>query len=350
MHSGSRVADFASQFAVVNFADHIAALAYFVLIIGGLIGLVIRPARGVCGVALYVASGAVAVDVWLWSIVTVKSLWGTVATIIGLLLAVVGVIPMSLIACLFHREWLPLGYLIINLVVLYFMQFTAGLMLESASKRWMLAARNSDIAESKVRQRGNQIERTVTNDLREELKSESWIELTAAQYLADELSKQAFFTFTRESPAMKLAFHHGWGQMLTPERPLTRGRLTLIFNDVGIQLARSGDSEGSDRSFASSSLFIKRNPLTWAALSEVALAKEDRMAATWAEKVIKFRLQKSASPELREFLSTDEAKVLLRDARQRMREIVTVCQACPSWHDSTEVFNQMGLAKAYFDR
>ena len=60
--------------------------------------------------------------------------------------------------------------------------------------------------------------------------------------------------------------------------------------------------------------------------------------------------QKSASPELREFLSTDEAKVLLRDARQRMREIVTVCQACPSWHDSTEVFNQMGLAKAYFDR
>ena len=187
------------------------------MIIGGLIGLVIRPARGVCGVALYVASGAVAVDVWLWSIVTVKSLWGTVATIIGLLLAVVGVIPMSLIACLFHREWLPLGYLIINLVVLYFMQFTAGLMLESASKRWMLAARNSDIAESKVRQRGNQIERTVTNDLREELKSESWIELTAAQYLADELSKQAFFTFTRESPAMKLAFHHGWGQMLMPE-------------------------------------------------------------------------------------------------------------------------------------
>ena len=74
------------------------------------------------------------------------------------------------------------------------------------------------------------------------------------------------------------------------------------------------------------------------------------MAATWAEKVIEFQLQKSASPELREFLSTDEAKALLKDARQRMRQIVAVCQTCTSWHDSTEVFNQMGIAKSYFDR
>jgi hypothetical protein len=149
---------------------------------------------------------------------------------------------------------------------------------------------------------------------------------------------------------MKLAFHNAWGRTLSPERPLTRERLTTIFNEVSIQLANSGDSEGSDRSFACSSLFIKRNPLTWAALAEVALAKEDRMAATWAEKVINFRLQKTASPELREFLSTDEAKVLLRDAMQRMWQIVAMCQACTSWHDSIEAFNQMGIAKSYFDR
>ena len=195
-----------------------------------------------------------------------------------------------------------------------------------------------------------QSRRIAADYLSEDLKRESWIELTAADYLTDELSKKAFFTFTRESPAMKLAFHNGWGQTLSPERPLTRGRLTIIFNDVGIQLAGSGDSEGSDRSFACSSLFIKGNPFTWAALAEVALAKEDRMAATWAEKVIKFRLQKSASPELREFLSTDEAKVLLRAARERMREIVDVCKTCTSWHDSTEVINEMGVSESYFDR
>jgi hypothetical protein len=192
--------------------------------------------------------------------------------------------------------------------------------------------------------------RTAADCLREDLKRESWIELTAAEYLTDELSKKAFFTFTRESPAMKLAFHNGWGQTLCPERPLTRGRLTIIFNEVGIQLASAGDSEGSDRSFACSSLFIKGNPLTWAALAEVALAKEDRMAAAWAQKVIKFRQQKSASPELREFLSTDEAKLLLRAARERMWKIVGVCEACTSWHDSTEILNQMGVSESYFNR
>jgi len=135
MRSGSGVADFAGQFWVINLADHLAALAYFVLIIGGLAGLVIRPARSVCGFALYVASAAVGVDIWLWSIATVKVIWGTVATIIGLLLAGVGVIPMALIASLFHHEWLPLGYLVINLVILWFMQFAGGLMLEKAGRR-----------------------------------------------------------------------------------------------------------------------------------------------------------------------------------------------------------------------
>ena len=195
-----------------------------------------------------------------------------------------------------------------------------------------------------------QSRRTAADHLIKDLDSESWMELTAAQYLEDELRLNAFFTFTRESPAMKLAFHRGWGKMLSPERPLTRGRLTIIFNDVGIQLASTGDSVGSDRSFACSSLFIKGNPLTWAALAEVALAMENRIAARWAQKVIKFRIQKNASPELREFLSTDEAKVLLRAARKRMPEIVEVCKTCTSWHDSAELINEMGLSESCFDR
>ena len=247
-------------------------------------------------------------------------------------------VVLALDASPWHLFWLGLVSIALSVVA------------SNVWRRRMLAARYPDIGGIEVQQRKSGIERTAADYLSEDSKKESWIELTAAEYLADELSKQAFFTFTRESPAMKLAFHNGWGQTLSPERPLTRGRLTIIFNDVGIQLAILGDSEGSDRSFACSSLFIKGNPLTWAALAEVALAKEDRMAATWAEKAIEFRLHKSASTELKEFLSTDEAEILLRTARQRMREIVSVCQACPWWHDSTEVFNQMGIANAYFDR
>jgi hypothetical protein len=229
-------------------------------------------------------------------------------------------IILALGASPWHLFWLGLVSIVLSIIV------------SKVRRGRMLAARYPNIGGSEFEQRG------------------SWIELAAADYLADEVNKSAFFTFIKESPALKRAFHDAWGRTPTPERPLTRGRLTVIFNDVGVQLASSGDFEGSDRSFACSSLFIKGNPLTWAALAEVALVKEDRMASTWAEKVIRFRLQKSASSELREFLSTNEAKVLLKEARQRMREIVAVCETHTWWHNSTQVFNQMGIAKAYFDR
>jgi uncharacterized protein YacL len=125
MHNGNGVTDL---------ADHLAALAYFVLIIGGLAGWAIRPARRVCGFVLYIASAAVAIDVWLWSALIVKVLWGTAAMVIGILLGIIGVIPMAMIASSFHGDWVPFGYLILNIVILYFMQFVAGLMMESHRK------------------------------------------------------------------------------------------------------------------------------------------------------------------------------------------------------------------------
>lgn len=125
MHDGNGVTDF---------ADHLAALAYLVLVIGGLVGWVMRPARGVCGFLLYIASAAVAIDVWLWSALLVKVLWGTGAMILGIVLGIIGVIPMALIATTIHGDWVPFGYLIINLVVLYAIQFVGGLMMEGDRK------------------------------------------------------------------------------------------------------------------------------------------------------------------------------------------------------------------------
>jgi hypothetical protein len=182
------------------------------------------------------------------------------------------------------------------------------------------------------------------------LQEESWIEITAANYLANEMSKTAFFDFVRESPALKKAFHNRWGETLSPTRPLTRGRLTIMFNDVGVQLAGAGDSAGAARSFACASLFIKGNPLTWASIAQVECSKEDRVAATWANKVLDFRLQETASPELREFLSTDEAENLLMAARQRMREILTLCERHTYWHDTSAFVEQVEATGSYFDR
>ena len=112
--------------------DHLAALAYFVFVVGGLLGAAIRPIRGICGFALYVASFAIGLDVWFWSLVTVHDLWGTVAVVIGLLLAGVGVAPMALIATVIHGDWTTFAYILINLMIVYFCRMAGAALIEKS--------------------------------------------------------------------------------------------------------------------------------------------------------------------------------------------------------------------------
>jgi hypothetical protein len=116
---------------LLGFLDHAAALAYAIFVIGGLLGLAIRPIRGWCGLALYFASAAIGLDIWGWSIVTVHALWGTVAVIVGLLLLGVGVAPMALLATAFHGEWVTFGYLVSNLVILVLCRWAASSLLDA---------------------------------------------------------------------------------------------------------------------------------------------------------------------------------------------------------------------------
>jgi hypothetical protein len=191
----------------------------------------------------------------------------------------------------------------------------------------------------------------ITNEPQhQEPQNESWIERTAANYLEAELSKDAFFTFLRESSELKKDFHQAWGETLSPGRPLSRPRLAMMFNDVGARLAQSGNTEGARRSFACSSLFIKGNPLTWAAIAESECARKDRVAAAWANKVTAFRLQKSTSVQLRELLSSEEAKSRLRDAKRQMKEVILVCELNPWWQDTSALIEKMGASREYFDR
>lgn len=121
-----------SENGFIYFADHIAALAYLVLVVCGLTGLIVRSTRRICGLALSVASAAILLDIWFWSIAAVHSCWGTVGVIIGLLLGGVGVVPMALSVALLHHYWILFGYLVTNLLILFVCKFAANTMLESA--------------------------------------------------------------------------------------------------------------------------------------------------------------------------------------------------------------------------
>jgi type IV secretory pathway VirB2 component (pilin) len=43
--------------------------------------------------------------------------WGTAGVLIGLFLAVVGIVPLGIVASAFHGDWVAVGYLTTGLVI-----------------------------------------------------------------------------------------------------------------------------------------------------------------------------------------------------------------------------------------
>jgi hypothetical protein len=74
--------------------------------------------------------------IWVYSIGVAHRLWGTGAVIVGIILAVVGVIPVAMLAALFHGEWAALS-------CLFAMLFTAGVF-NMIAFRWRMAGMASD--------------------------------------------------------------------------------------------------------------------------------------------------------------------------------------------------------------
>ena len=79
----------------------------------------IKRARGFTSVTIFVISYIFGISAWMDGLLVTLSAWGVVAAIIGLCIGGVGVVPLGILAALFHGQWERLFELII-LVVLTF--------------------------------------------------------------------------------------------------------------------------------------------------------------------------------------------------------------------------------------
>jgi hypothetical protein len=130
---------------IINFLDHACGIAYLVLVPICLAGWLIRPWRAAFGLILYIATFCIGLDLWAQSFVTVLHLWGVFFTILGVLLAGIGIVPMAILATLFHANWAMLMYLVINIFIIYISRFAAAAMWESVpSQKKPLVIEGSD--------------------------------------------------------------------------------------------------------------------------------------------------------------------------------------------------------------
>jgi hypothetical protein len=64
---------------------------------------VIRRTRAFSAAGLMIASYVFGACLWITSLLLTYELWGTIAVIIGLAVVGIGIVPVALLAALFHR-------------------------------------------------------------------------------------------------------------------------------------------------------------------------------------------------------------------------------------------------------
>lgn len=65
--------------------------------------------RGFSALGLLIASYAFGAILWVWSLLLTLQLWGALAVIIGLLIMGIGIVPVAILAVIFHAEMGKLG-------------------------------------------------------------------------------------------------------------------------------------------------------------------------------------------------------------------------------------------------
>lgn len=112
----------------------VAIILFFVNIVT-LLWAVVPRARGVVGIILLLSSYVYGLASWIYGLLVTLALWGWIAIIIGLILGGVGVIPIGMLASLFHGRWDIFFTLLMLIVITYGTRMVALALSESYETR-----------------------------------------------------------------------------------------------------------------------------------------------------------------------------------------------------------------------
>jgi hypothetical protein len=83
----------------------------------------IKRARGFTSATIFVISFIFGISAWMDGLLVTLSTWGVVAAIIGLCIGGIGVVPLGILAALFHGQWEQMFELIILIVLTFGCRF-----------------------------------------------------------------------------------------------------------------------------------------------------------------------------------------------------------------------------------
>lgn len=93
-----------------------------------------RKARSAVGIFIYISSYIYGLQTWIAGFVVTLALWGWLAVIIGVFMGGVGVVPIGMLAAVFHGRWDIFFILLIDLILTYGSRGVGAALAESAEK------------------------------------------------------------------------------------------------------------------------------------------------------------------------------------------------------------------------
>lgn len=108
-----------------------------ILLIINIIALVISAipnARGASGILIYISSYIYGLGTWIFGLAVTLTLWGWVAVLIGVLMGGIGVVPIGMLAAIFHGQWGIFWTLLINLALTYSARIIGAVLISSYEK------------------------------------------------------------------------------------------------------------------------------------------------------------------------------------------------------------------------
>ncbi len=101
----------------------LTAISLFVVILVLLPLAIFRRTRAFAGGGIYFASFVFGLTLWVWSLLTSYALWGIGGIVVGLLLGGIGVVPIAILASLFHGLWSMVGELLLVTAITFGARF-----------------------------------------------------------------------------------------------------------------------------------------------------------------------------------------------------------------------------------
>ncbi len=84
---------------------------------------IFRRTRAFAGGGIYLSSFVFGLTLWIWSLLVSYTLWGITGIVVGLLLGGIGVVPIAILASVFHGLWSMVGQLLLVTAITFGTRF-----------------------------------------------------------------------------------------------------------------------------------------------------------------------------------------------------------------------------------